>query len=34
MKGYQVPRREGWDCHGLPVENLIEKDWESKQEAD
>ncbi|MBI5045712.1 MAG: class I tRNA ligase family protein [Candidatus Niyogibacteria bacterium] len=26
MKGYRVPRRWGWDCHGLPVENLIEKD--------
>lgn len=26
MKGKQVPRRWGWDCHGLPVENLIEKE--------
>lgn len=26
MKGYQVPRRVGWDCHGLPIENLIEKE--------
>jgi isoleucyl-tRNA synthetase len=26
MKGFQVPRRVGWDCHGLPVENLIEKE--------
>lgn len=25
MQGYQVPRRFGWDCHGLPVENEIEK---------
>jgi isoleucyl-tRNA synthetase len=25
MKGYTVPRRFGWDCHGLPVENEIEK---------
>ena len=25
MKGFQVPRRFGWDCHGLPVENEIEK---------
>ncbi len=25
MKGYYVPRRIGWDCHGLPVENEIEK---------
>ncbi len=26
MRGYKVPRRLGWDCHGLPVENLIEKE--------
>ena len=26
MKGKKVERRFGWDCHGLPVENLIEKD--------
>src|SRR5271157_5010529 len=26
MKGFSVPRRFGWDCHGLPVENLIEKE--------
>jgi isoleucyl-tRNA synthetase len=25
MKGYCVPRRFGWDCHGLPVENEVEK---------
>ena len=25
MKGFSVPRRFGWDCHGLPVENEIEK---------
>lgn len=25
MQGYRVPRRFGWDCHGLPVENEIEK---------
>lgn len=25
MNGYSVPRRWGWDCHGLPLENLIEK---------
>ena len=25
MQGYRVERRWGWDCHGLPVENLIEK---------
>ncbi|MFA5052682.1 MAG: class I tRNA ligase family protein [Parcubacteria group bacterium] len=26
MKGHRVERRVGWDCHGLPVENLIEKE--------
>jgi len=25
MKGYRVRRRWGWDCHGLPIESLIEK---------
>lgn len=28
MKGRKVERRVGWDCHGLPVENLIEKELE------
>lgn len=26
MKGKYVERRWGWDCHGLPVENLIEQE--------
>jgi len=26
MKGRKVERRFGWDCHGLPVETLIEKE--------
>lgn len=26
MRGYYVPRRNGWDCHGLPVEYQIEKE--------
>lgn len=25
MQGYYVPRRNGWDTHGLPVENEVEK---------
>ena len=25
MKGYKVPRVWGWDCHGLPIENQVEK---------
>src|SRR6185312_5799948 len=26
MRGYYVPRRNGWDTHGLPVEYEIEKE--------
>ena len=26
MKGYYVPRRWGWDCHGLPIENIVEEE--------
>jgi isoleucyl-tRNA synthetase len=26
MKGWHVPRRAGWDCHGLPVELAVEKE--------
>ncbi|MCS7162970.1 MAG: isoleucine--tRNA ligase [Bacteroidia bacterium] len=26
MKGYYVPRRAGWDTHGLPVELAVEKE--------
>ena len=25
MNGYHVKRKWGWDCHGLPLENIIEK---------
>ena len=25
MNGFRVRRKWGWDCHGLPLENLIEK---------
>lgn len=34
MKGYKVERRWGWDCHGLPVENLIEKELGFKSKKD
>ncbi|MDD5749853.1 MAG: isoleucine--tRNA ligase [Patescibacteria group bacterium] len=36
MKGYRVERRWGWDCHGLPVENIVEKDlgFESKKDIE
>jgi isoleucyl-tRNA synthetase len=26
MRGRHVPRRAGWDCHGLPVELAVEKE--------
>ena len=26
MQGYRVVRKVGWDCHGLPVEQKVEKD--------
>ena len=26
MKGKHVPRRFGWDCHGLPIESLIQSE--------
>ncbi len=26
MRGKHVERRWGWDCHGLPIENIVEKD--------
>ncbi len=34
MRGYHVSRRWGWDCHGLPVENLIEKELGLKSKKD
>lgn len=34
MKGSHVRRVWGWDCHGLPIENLIEKKLELKSKKD
>lgn len=34
MKGFKVERRFGWDCHGLPVENLIEKELNLNSKTD
>ncbi len=34
MQGYQVTRKWGWDCHGLPIESLVEKDLNIKDKAD
>lgn len=30
MKGYRVERVWGWDCHGVPIENMIEKELDLK----
>jgi len=30
MKGKYIPRKWGWDCHGLPIENIVEKELGSK----
>jgi len=34
MRGYRVPRKAGWDCHGLPVELEIEKELELSSKAE
>jgi len=34
MQGYHVPRRWGWDCHGLPVEHEVEKELGFKTRKD
>jgi isoleucyl-tRNA synthetase len=28
MRGYHVDRKWGWDCHGLPIENIVEKKFD------
>lgn len=34
MKGFYVPRRVGWDTHGLPIEYAIEKELGFKNKKD
>jgi len=34
MRGKKVLRKWGWDCHGLPVENLVEKELGLKSKKD
>src|SRR3954468_2601177 len=34
MRGRHVPRRAGWDCHGLPVELEVEKELGFSGKAD
>lgn len=34
MRGYRVERKWGWDSHGLPVENIIEKELDLASKKD
>jgi isoleucyl-tRNA synthetase len=34
MRGFRVERRWGWDCHGLPIENIVEKEMGLKSKRD
>lgn len=34
MRGHHVARRWGWDCHGLPIENIVEKEMGMETKKD
>ncbi len=34
MRGYKVERRWGWDCHGLPIENIVEEELKSSSKKE
>lgn len=34
MQGFRVNRTWGWDCHGLPIENIVEKELGTKSKKD
>lgn len=34
MRGMRAERRWGWDCHGLPIENIVEKELGVKHKID
>ena len=34
MNGYRVERKWGWDCHGLPIENIVEKEMNTQSKKD
>ncbi|MGH2765180.1 MAG: isoleucine--tRNA ligase [Actinomycetota bacterium] len=34
MTGHRVPRKAGWDCHGLPVELEVEKEIGTRNKRD
>lgn len=34
MRGFRVKRQWGWDCHGLPIENIVEKELGTKSKKE
>jgi isoleucyl-tRNA synthetase len=34
MNGFHVDRKWGWDCHGLPIENIVEKELGTRSKKD
>lgn len=34
MRGFRVERKWGWDCHGLPIENIAEKELGIKRKTE
>ena len=34
MRGFRIERKWGWDCHGLPVENIVEKELNLNNKTD
>jgi isoleucyl-tRNA synthetase len=34
MKGYRCERRWGWDCHGLPIENICEEELDLNEKSE
>ncbi|MBU2579188.1 isoleucine--tRNA ligase [Patescibacteria group bacterium] len=34
MQGYHVERKWGWDCHGLPIENIVEEEMAIKNKKE
>lgn len=34
MQGFYVERKWGWDCHGLPIENIVEKELGAKSKKE
>lgn len=34
MRGFYVARQWGWDCHGLPIENIVERELGTKSKKE